>query len=833
MIEAVEHVSFVLWAVAAVAAGMYPLGLLLPCSPCCGSECESPFHRCLRAIPVNGRRPVFPRLSREIMSLAEAGIRKASTFVTVEVDVTLHGYDGPLVTETATLLYRSSWSGCTEASPQQHQITFTILPRDTTKTLAEDNAAREAAIAAKTVITKTGDATYTIKAFAGLTKTRITLDIPLSGACRIPGGVVEVQQPGNVYVYPAAWQHPLDTYVVHVDERVSPWRLYEYDPSVVQQFRTGDVTLRGAERISTDWSSVDFRIVDATPLCGMSLCNIPAELAPSGVTFTPSGNVKWNCQTPTDLVLGRSPGACEYSHTTHNCYGDYKVSIALEEFIPWTLDPGSPVPSAADVLSWLDAAPRVVDKNEGSYAVGGTYNPGRHRNGYCWQPSADKTVFFRGYDDKCPPKEVTFSVGKPVMGGVSLCVFGQPSGGAVYQPVDLSAAEGDYVVPLSKSTNGCGANSYEANFEIKGTAENPDDPNSTVTTEQVVATISFRYVREPVAYAFSAAGPCSPASASFLEIRMRVYPQEPGAPSLDANPLLKPYTLGTGRSGVVFNQTGVYQKWCAGMTVPSISMPDDGEPVPGCAMTFSPTDVTAGGGEIPPLPILYDEDYPNGAPEELAPYAVVAHGNKNCGAQVFYSSGVMGTYPPWNDQRRSVFPQRLDTTICPAEQGVPVEFLAVSDGSPAQPITVRFGCMLCDRLVVARRGVQENVGQEFENIDHRAAADGNGVDLSTRYSVFNNRYGLVWDSPVTICYAVVPGDDGCQWRASASVSWLQLKVAGRGPQDGQNYVTGVGIEQLEVTTSQTAIGQSGTVSVEVESPNSIGPVVLSFTVGFR
>lgn len=50
MMDSIEPLSWIIWAIAAFAAGLYPLGILLPGCQCCGSDCDDPieFVRCVR-----------------------------------------------------------------------------------------------------------------------------------------------------------------------------------------------------------------------------------------------------------------------------------------------------------------------------------------------------------------------------------------------------------------------------------------------------------------------------------------------------------------------------------------------------------------------------------------------------------------------------------------------------------------------------------------------------------------------------------------------------------------------------------------------------------------
>jgi hypothetical protein len=90
MVEPVDSLSLVLWGVFFIAAGIYPLGLMLgaPCSPCCGAECLSLFYRCRRQVSVNGSVPPTP--SETIYTLEDAYIYTASNESTLKVSLELN-----------------------------------------------------------------------------------------------------------------------------------------------------------------------------------------------------------------------------------------------------------------------------------------------------------------------------------------------------------------------------------------------------------------------------------------------------------------------------------------------------------------------------------------------------------------------------------------------------------------------------------------------------------------------------------------------------------------------------------------------------------------------
>jgi hypothetical protein len=82
MIDSVEPLSCVLWAVAFFAAGMYPLGFMLgaPCSPCCDPQCgDEPieFNRCIRFVNTDTSAPPTTYAARETVSQPLHGFSRA------------------------------------------------------------------------------------------------------------------------------------------------------------------------------------------------------------------------------------------------------------------------------------------------------------------------------------------------------------------------------------------------------------------------------------------------------------------------------------------------------------------------------------------------------------------------------------------------------------------------------------------------------------------------------------------------------------------------------------------------------------------------------------
>lgn len=84
MIDSVEPLSCVLWAVAFFAAGMYPLGFMMgaPCSPCCDPQCgDEPieFIRCIRFVNTDTDAPPTTYAAGETVSQPLHGFSRAVT----------------------------------------------------------------------------------------------------------------------------------------------------------------------------------------------------------------------------------------------------------------------------------------------------------------------------------------------------------------------------------------------------------------------------------------------------------------------------------------------------------------------------------------------------------------------------------------------------------------------------------------------------------------------------------------------------------------------------------------------------------------------------------
>jgi len=90
MVEHIDSLSLVLWGVFFLAAGIYPLGLMLgaPCNPCCGVECLPLFYRCRRQVSVNGSVPPTP--SETTYTTQDAYIYTASSESTLKVSLALN-----------------------------------------------------------------------------------------------------------------------------------------------------------------------------------------------------------------------------------------------------------------------------------------------------------------------------------------------------------------------------------------------------------------------------------------------------------------------------------------------------------------------------------------------------------------------------------------------------------------------------------------------------------------------------------------------------------------------------------------------------------------------
>ena len=254
---------------------------------------------------------------------------------------------------------------------------------------------------------------------------------------------------------------PLDEYVFRIEHLVNEPAGEEYDFDKVGQYRRGEISLpvsyrrlRGAVFVIDRY---DMQIVEPSPLCGLAACDLPQDLLPQGVTYTPAAGTKWDCKDAYPLVLGNPRGGCFYSHQTNECRGTASASVWLIEFFtPFTLpmvDGGYPGgTNSIDALTWLEFTPGVITKANGTYEIAGTYNAAAGRHGKCHTASVADKAFDSDVGGECHPAEYTVTISDiaPV--------------GDVHFTVALFAAQiasiaGDYI--LSPVGGGCWQSHYE------------------------------------------------------------------------------------------------------------------------------------------------------------------------------------------------------------------------------------------------------------------------------------------------------------------------------------------------------------------------------------
>lgn len=494
MIEAVDGVSLVLWAVAFLAAGMYPLGFMLgaPCSPCCEPECGEPFYRCLRQKSVAGSAPSIP--SQHIFYLSDAGIIKASSYATAELSrsIGLHTYLQPEQTCEYVFEVRASHIILDPPAPAVHSCDDTFQEYRVRVVGQQAGASVQPPLRDGNLITVGSN-------YAG------TLSLPvrfvLGGHCmrdakyawtaapvRVegtppPGGVVFVEYTPVVVLL----DMPQDTYVFYLAENSGLGGGENTNAEQVQAYREGTGTMRTVDGAGYAY---DIEIVDATPLCAVKLCSgeVPLELLPQGVTYTPESGKKWGCDDAVNVVLGNLgsyglaiQNPCLYWHSVKRCGGDAAIQVGLWEFFTEWYAHHDPYVAYGrlDLLTWLDFDPQpLVKPGDGVYTVAGVYDPGFRRDGLCLPPTLSPpglqipSFFSPRRDGTCQPAEYTVSVS---------------SASFVYDQIgaDPSFFAGDYV--LSPHTmGGCGGEFYASNLLVlrwEGTV--------------AASTISVEYTRTP------------------------------------------------------------------------------------------------------------------------------------------------------------------------------------------------------------------------------------------------------------------------------------------------------------------------------------------------
>jgi len=390
MIDATEPLSLVIWCVFFLAAGMYPLGIMLgaSCSPCCdqSAECEPLFHRCLRELSVDGSDPAkkLSVPSREIFTHAEAALVKASEKAVVSVAITIPSLAAIHLNPSEQLQYTAAIA----LSMANEQLGLgAVIPSDAkTKSISitligrainESDPAYEAIVPA--VVSGTSVTAYASLQSQVVTIDEIELDLKNTIGCSCTASTcwAVVNSAGLVKVsgrertlYPEYYRPTiqgtisnlaLDKWIVNGTVMLDGFQLRELDFEKAEQYRNGQIAVRKQRKYIryvpannqfvdvTDY--VDVKLAEYSPLCEMALCDrppiftkLPEELLPTGVTYTPAEGEKYGCKDGYEFVLGpgiaNSPynfvgygaSGCSYSHTTNECNGVVSKSITLLEF---------------------------------------------------------------------------------------------------------------------------------------------------------------------------------------------------------------------------------------------------------------------------------------------------------------------------------------------------------------------------------------------------------------------------------------------------------------------------------------------------------------------
>jgi hypothetical protein len=518
MIDATEPLSLVIWSVFFLAAGMYPLGIMLgaPCSPCCdqSAECEPLFHRCLRELSVDGSDPAktLSVPSREIFTHAEAALVKASEKAVVSVAITIpslaaiHLNPGEQLQYTAAIALSvgtEKWNAVIPSDAKTKSISITLVGR----TLNENDPAYEAIVPA--VVSGQSVTVYASLQSQVVTIDDIELDLKNTIGCSCTtstcwavvnsAGLVKVSGRERT-LYPEYYRPTiqgtisnlaLDKWIVNGTVMLDGFLLRELDFEKAEQYRNGEIAVRKQRKYIrfvpannqfvdvTDY--VDVKLAEYSPLCEMALCDrppiftkLPEELLPTGVTYTPAEGEKYGCKDAYEFVLGpgvtNSPynfvgygaSGCSYSHTTNECNGVVSKSITLLEFWKqYSLDAVVNGRSASGGWAYY-CVPDILTWLEYTppplVKGGGTYTVGGTYDptkGRYGKCLSGGVAYLPDIDGTCHPAEINIDIGS--FSDPSFFRGGiaqENSGASVYIKNRLSAFSGTHVLAPS-SQNGC------------------------------------------------------------------------------------------------------------------------------------------------------------------------------------------------------------------------------------------------------------------------------------------------------------------------------------------------------------------------------------------
>jgi hypothetical protein len=557
---------------------------------------------------------------------------------------------------------------------------------------------------------------------------------------------------------------PFDKHVFRVEHYVGQYAGEEYDFEKVGQYRRGDISLPVSYGRQTGSGYVtdryEMQIVEPSPLCGMNLCDMPKDLLPPGVTFTPTAGTKWGCKNAYPLVLGNPNGGCAYSHSSNECYAEGSASISLFDFVRQSLPYLAAYPfyrwsSAFDALSWLELTPGDVVTSSGTYSIAGTYDPAAHRYGRCLPASMPSSWLSAGRGGACHPSETTVTLSSiapsppgpldrdGVDDGVQSSIFQQDPDGRVRIEAArwdgyLPLLEGDWVLPVAamsqarslyggyQNSNGCDMTVYSLLFNFPNGASGGVDYVRTDTNTQGVCSTAYRLC---VNYSFP---PFLGGGGLYTMTRPSTLFCTDVAEGAASIITIGSRVFASGRSSIPSRTYAI---------TTAVSLSSD--LMPQCrSVTFSPTELTV-------QPNATVTVSPTGEVRPSGPH-------ERCG----YS--IAGW--PHNSIFASQNASETDRTQ---------KFVVVSDGSTPQQITLNVSAGGCSGISTA--------------VDLSSASP-NWNEFGMYYTYFPDvRYNLT-NAPVSGGCATMPvivGDASCRWSAAVvpeTATWLTLDVSsGSGP----------------------------------------------------
>jgi len=456
MIESTEPLFFVIWAVFAFAAGLYPLGFMLgsPCSPCCGSHCDDAieFNRCIRFVnkdtttletTFSNPQAITTRVdgySRAVSRPEQVGLRRVPTEVVVHVcKIVVSGAARGLpLNETQTATYRVTYDGHSGAAidltvklmgvaastTPTPPVFTTNSPNNYTYTIYSDNFTTDADVTFETpslTARPVNDQMFFTRLSASGTDSQyITASFWAADqvAPYTEGVLYSIAKYGYVML-------PTDPFALY-GSPVSSDGGWIYDTDLVAGFISGDSTVDFTSSGSTFTMKAD----DPTKFCGVSLC---ADFKADGdpvkrtVTFQRSkyssastepchGQDVWN---PVPLRRYKDAyGNCHYKYEARTCqaigyWGWVGAQIDDSAFycgdLLWVLENG-PCRNTVTI-----EASNLYLRDPGVFTLGGDDDGLFEGDWMCPSPSgnlgSDYLNLTRSVETgKCPPPEITVEI---------------------------------------------------------------------------------------------------------------------------------------------------------------------------------------------------------------------------------------------------------------------------------------------------------------------------------------------------------------------------------------------------------------------------------------